>query len=165
VNRKRLLALAAGALALVVVFSAAMKFLDYRRRIIQNGLVNREHFVRLSYLTMTRAEVYAALGGPPGDFRTDQSTPYKDPSGSRLCVSTCPDWDGIPRRGGRCFVPPSSEKVRAVTVETWIGDEGCVIVAFNEKGRSQGWAFGRPEGRPTTSAERLRSWLRRRLWW
>jgi hypothetical protein len=48
--------------------------------------------------------------------------------------------------------------------ETWLGDEGCIYVAFDERGRVQGRNFSPAlHNYPPSLAERVRAWLRR-LW-
>jgi hypothetical protein len=73
--------------------------------------VDRAAFERVEE-GMTRAEVHAILGGPPGDYRTGPEAPA---------------WGGVLSEG-------SDGRI----VEFWVGDEGTVMVHFYVSGPRKG---------------------------
>jgi hypothetical protein len=75
-KRKRLLILAGVALALAVLVPAALHLHPYYQKLARSRLIDLRHFARIKE-GMSRAEVEAILGGPPGDFRTDERISYR----------------------------------------------------------------------------------------
>jgi hypothetical protein len=136
VKRKRLLALAGIAVAAAVLVPAALDLLAYRQKVAQKlargRLIDRDHCDRIEE-GMRQEEVEAILGGPPGDFMTDDAITYADP---------------VWHDGERC--------------EFWSGDEGQILVRFDGQGAVRRQSFDTPHRRhPLSVAGRVRAWLRR----
>jgi hypothetical protein len=68
-KRKRSLVLAGVVLAAAVIVPAALYLHAYCQKLARSLLIDQAHFRRIE-LGMSRAEVEAVLGGPPGDFTT-----------------------------------------------------------------------------------------------
>jgi hypothetical protein len=79
---------------------------------------------------MTLAEAEKILGGPPGDYSSAPGQTH-----FRLNV----------RVNGQS--------------ETWISDDGIIIVGFDEEGRVNGWSFAGPGVIPPRLIDRLRAWI------
>jgi hypothetical protein len=123
--RKRLLGSAGVILAAAFVAVWAVKYLERKERLAKlarSRLIDREHYDRIK-LGMSRAEVEAVLGGPPGDFTTEDVT-YKAPDGD-LAIFNGPH-------------------------EYWAGNDGDIWVAFDEQGDVQRRAFGDAVSTPKT---------------
>jgi hypothetical protein len=161
--RKRLLVLAGVALAAAVIVLAALQHYTYRQKLARGRLIDQEHYDRIK-TGMSRAEVEAVLGGPPGDFHTQgvlylEDVLHVDPTGSMVVCG--PPGDCV--TGSVLYLdPPDSVVVRGERWEYWSGNEGQIAVAFDEqatvRGRDfrRGWRFP-----PPSLAEWLQGWLRR----
>jgi outer membrane protein assembly factor BamE (lipoprotein component of BamABCDE complex) len=144
VKRKRLLILGDAALAAALIVLAALQLHAYRPNLAQNlarsRLIDPAHCRQINK-GMTRAEVEAILGGPPGVYCTEY-VGY----GFVVQVGDCGFVDGD-------------------TVGTWVGNEGVISVGFDKQGRAK-WLVFEEASRPPPSpslAYWLRAWLRR-LW-
>jgi outer membrane protein assembly factor BamE (lipoprotein component of BamABCDE complex) len=136
--RKKLLILTGVAFAAAVIVPAALEHHAYRQKLARSRLIDPMHCRRVE-VGMSRAEVEATLGGPPGDFRTKNVIylEHHEPDS---------DWG---RRG-------------EWRVESWGGDGGKINVVFDEQGQVRQRSFGEPvSSSPPSLAERLRAWLRR----
>jgi hypothetical protein len=134
--RKRLLIVAGVALAAAVIVPAALELPAYRQKLARGRLIDPAHCKRIK-AGMSRAEVEAILGGPPGDFRTENV-------------------------GFLVSIPAGDWVVSVERSESWVGDEGRIAVVFDEQGRVRGRGFGeatRPT--PPSLTEQARAWLRR----
>jgi hypothetical protein len=133
--RKRLLVLALLLLAAAVAVPLAVQQDALHQKWARGHLIDWKHCDRIQK-GMTRVEVEAILGGPPGDYRT-QMVVYHDWSGWLLEE---PD----PRN-------------------SWIADSGYINVRFDSATDRvpDTWFEGPvPLGEPSL-AERVRAWLRR----
>jgi hypothetical protein len=135
--RRRLLGSAGVILAAAFVAVWAVKYLERNERLAKltrSRLIDREHYDRVN-LGMSRTEVEAVLGGPPGDFATeDVSYGVTD---SDLAIFT----EG--------------------PYEYWAGNDGDIWVAFDEQGDVRRRAFGDAVSTPKTPPwlPYLRAWL------
>jgi hypothetical protein len=84
--------------------------------------VTKANFGRIE-MGMSRSEVEALLGGPPGDYRTLPAT-----------VSTATTWNAA---------------LVAGTEESWLGDEGNVVIYF-DAGGVRSFRFEAAEPTPIT---------------
>jgi hypothetical protein len=135
--RKRLLVLAGVALAAAVIVPAVLDLHAYRPKLARNRLITWEHY-RGVKLGMSQAEVEAILGGPPGDYRTDERISYWDYFEAGLSPH-----DVVARR------------------ESWYGNDGQITLGFDEEGRVLRRGFASPVRSPPSSlAQRVRDWLR-----
>jgi hypothetical protein len=129
-----LLVLAGVALAAAVLVPAALRDHAYRQKVARSRPIDWEHFERIKQ-GMSQAEVEAILGGPPGDFRTE-NVGYPP-------NVTCWEYGGA--RWG-----------------CWAGDQGIIAVGLDQHGEVARRGFGDADGFPPRSlAERVRDWLRR----
>jgi hypothetical protein len=136
--RKQLLVSAGVILAAAFVAVWAVKYLERKERLAKlarSRLIDQEHYDRIK-LGMSRAEVEAVLGGPPGDFATED-------------VSY-----GVTDSDLAIFKGP---------YEYWAGNDGDIWVAFDEQGDVRRRAFGDAVSTPKTPPwlPYLRAWLRR----
>jgi hypothetical protein len=136
-RKRRFLVLVGVALTAAVIVPAALEVRAYRQRVARGRLIDAEHCDRIEE-GMTADEVRAMLGGPPGDFAT-------------LSV-TYPDI-------------PDSLWVSGERSESWSGDQGQIVVAFDGRGAVCWRHFEPAVARvpPRSLAARVRAWLRR-LW-
>jgi hypothetical protein len=124
-------------LAAAFVAVWAVKYLERNERLAKlarSRLIDREHYDRIK-LGMSRAEVEAVLGGPPGDFTTEDVS-YKVPD-SDLAIFTVGPY------------------------EFWAGNDGDIWVAFDEQGDVRRRDFGGAVSTPKTPPwlPYLRAWL------
>jgi hypothetical protein len=132
--RKRLLVLTGVVLAAAVSVPAALELHAYRHKLARGRLIDEAHFDRIKH-GMSQAEVEAILGGPPGDFTT--GAVIHDPG---IAVLSGP----------------------LVRVEAWTGNEGQILVCFDQQGAV--WISSYQTGTtPPSLADRVRTRLRR-LW-
>ena len=132
---KRLLVLAAVALAAAVIVPAVQEHRAYRQKLARSRLIDRDHSGRIKE-GVSRAEVEDILGGPPGYFSTET-------------VFTCVHAPPPVLAGGDRW-------------ETWIGNDGEINVVFDEQGAVRWRDFARPI-RPSSPAGLILAWLRRVL--
>ncbi len=133
--RRRQVLIVAGVALVVFAVASAVPYHARCQRLARSRSIDREHYDRIQ-LGMSRAEVEAVLGGPPGDFATeDVSYGVTD---SDLAIFT------------------------AGPYEYWAGDDGDVWVAFDEQGAVRRRAFGDAVSTPKTPPwlPYLRAWLR-----
>jgi hypothetical protein len=139
--RRRRLLIGAGVLLAVVATAVAALALRERNdrlaKLARGRLIDRQHCDRVKP-GMTRAEVEAVLGGPPGDFTTREV--WFSAYGRPLDLL----WEG--------------------DGATWTADRGRIQIGFDERGDVARVLFDEPLPLPPLPlAERVRDWLRR-LW-
>ncbi len=132
-RRKRVVIAVGLILVAVVAAGVAMRLRPEDPRLARSRLIDQEHCDRIKE-GMSRAEVEAILGGPPGDFATKRM---------HYAVVYI---DGTPLD------------------KRWYGNEGVIEVQFDYGGKVGRALFepGR-ELPPRFLPERVRAWLRR-LW-
>ena len=129
--RKRLFILAGVALAAAVIVLSALEVHAYRQKGARGRPIDWEHFERIK-AGMSRAEVEAILGGPPGDYHTEN-------------IFYCSF--GVTFEG---------------RFEWWSGNEGAILIRFDEQDRVQRHVFMDAMSLPPPPlAARVRAWLRR----
>jgi hypothetical protein len=126
--------------SVAAVLLAVMAFLS-PLLLLRSSPVTRQAFDRIAE-RMSRKQVEAVLGGPPGDYRTGP-----DPSLPELLISS-----------GPCIS------------EEWIGDEGTVRICFGGAGLVMGKDFVEARGDRPGILEtlerrlgRLKTWLMRAM--
>jgi outer membrane protein assembly factor BamE (lipoprotein component of BamABCDE complex) len=130
-KRRRLLVLAGVVLAAAVLVPAGLELHAYRQKGARGRPIDWEHFERIKE-GMSRAEVEALLGGPPGDYHTEN-------------IFYCSF--GVTLDG---------------QFERWSGNEGAILIRFDKQDRVQRHVFmGAMSLPPPPLAERVRAWLRR----
>jgi hypothetical protein len=139
--RKRLLVSAGVILAAAFVAVCAVKYLERNERLAKlarGRLIDGEHYDRIK-VGMSRAEVEAVLGGPPGDFTTEDVS-YKVPDSDLVIFTEGP-------------------------YEFWAGNDADIWVAFDERGDVRRRDFGDAVSTPKTPPwlPYLRAW-RRCVW-
>jgi hypothetical protein len=125
--------------------------------------ITREKFHRIE-IGMSRAEVEAILGGPPGDYRTvwtDWATNVNEEP------FTCGSVDGHVSNTGAGGYDPDGLLGEAVSsgvplIGNWFGNDGCIQIHFSPK------FVDDKDFLPTVRRERglldNLSWRTRRLW-
>jgi hypothetical protein len=98
--------------------------------------INKDSFDQIKR-GMTRQEVEAILKRPPGDYTDRRVNRIADYA---VCGAEIPEW----------------------SYREWIGDDGIIILAFDEEGRVGYTQFIAVDHWPErTYRERLRAWIRR----
>jgi hypothetical protein len=131
--RRRLLIWAGVVLAGAALVPAVRELHAYRQQLARSRLIDLEHFDRIKG-GMSRAEVDAILGGPPGYFSTE--TVFS------------------------CVHAPPPVLVGRERWETWIGNDGEINVVFDEQDAVR-WQDFAPPIRPSSPAGLILAWLRR----
>jgi hypothetical protein len=140
-KRERLLVLA--------LLAAAVALAAWWWRVGPSARINREGYERLRE-GMTRADVEAALGVPPGDYATSQEA-----RNHQLCIRNLRSVSGTLRTP----LPPSQfEDTDDSWVEHWVSDESYVWVRFRRWDATV--VVARIHDMPVTPVlDRIREWL------
>jgi outer membrane protein assembly factor BamE (lipoprotein component of BamABCDE complex) len=136
-RRRRLLIRAAVALAAAVLVLAALEVHAYRQKLARVRPIDWEHFERIKE-GMSGAEVEAILGGPPGDYHTENIFYHSF---------------GVTSKG---------QRDTPIGYEWWCGNKGAIVIRFDEQGKVQRHLF-----MDTATSEKRHDWVRdwlRRLW-
>ncbi len=130
-RRRRLLVLAGVVLAVALIVPAAREVYAYRQNLVRGRLIDRKHFEQIKKGMRCR-EVWAILGGPPGDFSTREVW--------YLGIDS-------PRGHGR--------------YEEWTGDDGQILVVYDPQGMVWRKFLDKPVPLPPPPfSDRVRAWLR-----
>ncbi len=120
---KLVAALAAGVLVLLAVGAFVLRPRPSRATLENRGLLREG---------MTRAEVQAVLGGPPGDYRTGPTRAAPMPP-MRFFPEKWPprgQWEWQPRIPKDWDIPPER------STDRWDGDSVTITVGFDDEGRA-----------------------------